>query len=234
VQLSAPRIPQIIRKGKAMKILSCALLLVASMAFVLLGCADNSGPVAGTTTNRNRAALALSKTTGSGAWVFKYGMYNAYGFLDANTGWMLVLGVNDLSSLCSGSGGMDWFTLNDIYLPNADPELRRNVYQLKGDGIATMAWRADTWPDDFCTFAASTPPAAVGTANLIVTDNDFYAPDQDNKNSNAWGRKANGRLIAPDGQVYQLNFVYRISWDGVDGARRNVVFKIQLTPAGGE
>jgi hypothetical protein len=215
-----------------MKTLSLALLLMWSVAFVLLGCSDNPGPVVAATPHGENTTVSLMKTSGSGAWVFKYGMYNGYSFLDANTGWMLVLGVNDLSSLCSSGGGLDWFTLNDIYLPNADPDLRRNVYQLKGDGITAIAWRANSWPDDFCSFVATNPPAATGTANFIVTDNDFYAPSQDNKNSNAWGRKADGRLIAPDGQVYQLNFVYRIMWDGADGTRRNEVFKIQLTPTG--
>jgi hypothetical protein len=36
---------QIIRKGKVMKILSLALLLMASMAFVLLGCSENTNPL---------------------------------------------------------------------------------------------------------------------------------------------------------------------------------------------
>jgi hypothetical protein len=47
--VSSSSIPQINGKGKAMKLLSCALLLMASMAFVLLGCSDNStspsGPI---------------------------------------------------------------------------------------------------------------------------------------------------------------------------------------------
>ncbi len=42
IKVSSSSNPQIIRKGKAMKLLSCALLLMASMAFVLLGCSDDS------------------------------------------------------------------------------------------------------------------------------------------------------------------------------------------------
>jgi len=38
-------IPQIIRKDNVMKILSLALLLTATLAFVLVGCADNSSPI---------------------------------------------------------------------------------------------------------------------------------------------------------------------------------------------
>ena len=110
--------------------------------------------------------------------------------------------------------GLDWFTLNDIYLPNADPTLRRNVYRLFGHDVTAMAWHSIN--ANMC----EDPPEAVGTANFINTDNDYYAPYQDNRNSNAWGYKATGTLMVPDGQVYKLNLVYRISWDGVDGTRR--------------
>ena len=51
----------IIRKGKVMKVLSLALLLMASVAFVLLGCSDNSGPVGAPTDQ------ALSTGASSGA-----------------------------------------------------------------------------------------------------------------------------------------------------------------------
>jgi hypothetical protein len=55
------RLPPIIRKGKIMKILSPALLLMASVAFVMLGCSDKSGPVEVPTDQ------ALSSQTSSGS-----------------------------------------------------------------------------------------------------------------------------------------------------------------------
>jgi hypothetical protein len=60
-----------------MKLLSCALLLMATMAFVLLGCADNPGPVAGSTDQgiSSSSATSLAKmgenmhsATGNGHW----------------------------------------------------------------------------------------------------------------------------------------------------------------------
>ena len=211
-----------------MKALSFALLLMACVAFVLAGCSDNPGSAGVSTPSDENTTVSLGKYPGPGAWVSKYGAeYYAY-FTDENTGWLVLFGVNDLSSACAGIGGLDWFTLNDIYLPNADPTLRRNVYQLFGHDVTAMAWHSIN--ANMC----EDPPEAVGTANFINTDNDYYAPDQDNRNANAWGYKATGTLTGPDGQVYKLNLVYRISWDGVDGTRRNTVFKVQMTPTGGK
>lgn len=65
----------IIRKGSVMKALSFALMLMASLGFVLLGCSDNSAPVAGPTdqaitSSSSVADLAkggvLHSVTGSG------------------------------------------------------------------------------------------------------------------------------------------------------------------------
>jgi hypothetical protein len=64
-----------IRKGKAMKTVSLALLLIASMAFVLLGCSDNPGPAA-PTDQATQAPVSLGKSnnveftlTSSPIWV---------------------------------------------------------------------------------------------------------------------------------------------------------------------
>ena len=61
--VSSSSIPQIIRKGKVMKTLSCALLLMASMAFVLLGCSDNSALPVSPTDQSAGAPASLGKST---------------------------------------------------------------------------------------------------------------------------------------------------------------------------
>jgi len=216
-----------------MKPILSSVLLMAFVAFVFVGCSDESTSPVVSTSAKSGSNSSLMKTDGSGAWVFKYGFNSAFGWFDANSGLMLVIGVNDFSSFCSGTGGMDWFSINDIYLPNADPDLRRNVYQLHGKDVTAVVWDAESWPPNFCAFVLANDPLAEGTAHFINTDNDFYAPDQENPNSNAWGYKANGTLVGTDGKRYNLNLVYRVMWDGADGTRRNVVYKIQLTPTGG-
>jgi hypothetical protein len=76
--MSWASIPQIIRKGKVMKTLSLVVLLVASLAFVMLGCSDSPGPVVGpndqaisaTTSSSALAKMGadMHSATGNGHW----------------------------------------------------------------------------------------------------------------------------------------------------------------------
>jgi hypothetical protein len=74
-----------------MKLLSCALLLMASMAFVLLGCSDTTGPVA-TSTEQALSTGALPLSLGKGGPV----VHSATG--SAHT----ILGIG-------ARGGATWF-----------------------------------------------------------------------------------------------------------------------------
>jgi hypothetical protein len=213
-----------------MKISSVGLLLVASLAFVLVGCSDNSAPIATSTSVSDNSAPSLMKTSESGAVIVRREQMVFFNFYDANAALGLYLGINDLAAACSGqSGWMDVFSYKEISLPDADPALRRMMRQMMGDDVGAIVWSSATWPINPC----ANVPLAEGTAHFIRTDNDFFASTQDNNNSNAWGIKANGRLVGADGQVYQLNFVVRVVWDGLDPASRKTVLKIQLTPTGG-
>jgi len=217
-----------------MKALSALLLLAACMAFVLVGCSDNSGPVVTPSSSAEHVVPPLGKTDGPGAWVYTYGMSTFAFFLDPNSGWFLLLGVNDGSDLCSGEGGLDNFSFSEIYLPNADAiEFRRDIAKLVGRNLTAMAWRRTLPPGPLCAFLQANPPDATGIANFMFVNNDYYADVQDNPNSNAWGCKANGTLKAPDGQVYQVNLVLRVSSDGADGLQHFTnVYKVQITPTG--
>ena len=217
-----------------MKALSALLLLAACMAFVLAGCSDNSGPVATPTSSTEHAVPHLGKTDGSGAWVYSYGINTFAFFLDPNSGWFLLLGVNDGSDFCAGAGGLDRFSITDIFLPNADAiEFRRNIFKLAGRDLTAMAWRRTAPPGPLCAFLQANPPDATGIANFMLVDNDNYVYVQDNPNSNAWGAKANGTLTTPDGQVYKVNLVLRVSWDGADALQhQTIVYKVQMTPTG--
>ena len=215
-----------------MKTLSCVLLLMASMAFVLLGCSDNPAPVVGSTSVGNIPATPLMKPSGSGAYIERYDLaYWVYWFMDGN-GLLVTLGVNDIQAYCERTGGKDTFSFKDLYLPNADPDLRRCLEQIRGTGVIAMAFQVVPDPTkDLRGYICGMEPMAVGTANFGYQDNDVLAWMQDNNNSNAFGYKANGALVAPDGQTYKLNLVYRYVWDP-GTTRYNEVFKLQLTPTG--
>ena len=150
-----------------------------------------------------------------------------FGFFDADAGLALVLGMNDLATFCAGGMATDMMSFQEVILPG-DPGLRRWVRQMKGDNVGAIVWSPPSWPFPICAY----DPLAVGTANVVRTDNDVFAGSQDNNNSNAYGFKANGTLVGTDGQVYRLNFVFRAVWDGEDRESQKEVLKIQLTPTG--
>jgi hypothetical protein len=124
-----------------MKTLSVALLLMACVAFVLLGCSDNSAPVVASTGVSHTPATSLMKSSGSGAYIERYDMtYWVYWFMDEN-GLLVTFGVNDIQTYCDRTGGKDPFSYKDLYLPNADPDLRRWIEQIKGTGVTAMAFQ---------------------------------------------------------------------------------------------
>ena len=145
----------------------------------------------------------------------------------------MLLGINDLDSWCAYQGGRDVIEFKDIYLPNADPELRRLVEKQVGRDITAAVWDVSPFTGDLRALCCNYAPIAVGTASLLVKDNDVYAYLQNNKNSNAYGYKANGTLYGPDSRKYTLNFVWHDVWDP-GTTKYNHVWKLQLTPAGRE
>jgi hypothetical protein len=212
-----------------MRTLSLVLLLAASMAFVLVGCSDKSAPVVAPSSVSDKPTNALMKSSESGAFIVRQEARAFFTFFDANSGLRLLLGINDLTSFCDGEGVFDIWSFKDIHLPNADAEPRRMLRLMTGDNVGAIVWHPDPWPN-----ICGSVPLAVGTANVVRTDNDFLAASQDNPNSNAYGFKAHGTLVGPEDQVYQLNFVLHGIWDGVDPASRKLEVKIQLTPTGGK
>ena len=224
-----------------MKTLSYVLLLLACLAFVLLGCSDNSAPVVTSTSVDHNPAGSLLKTSGSGAWVFKYDAGWAFWFFDVDKGLILTLCINDMDNFCAHLGGNDQTRVNDIYLPNADPDLRRNVYQVSGKDLTAYVFPAVYDPgklllrDYLCSADPGVPitaPIMWGTVKLQATDNDAIAYMQDNENANAFGYKVQGTLTDLDGQVYNLNLVDRWIWNP-DGTHSSGVFKMQFTPIRG-
>jgi len=214
-----------------MKTFLSICFLVAFVGLMLIGCSDKSiSPIETTGVNDNPVVLQKG-SSGNGALIIRHGEEIWWGFIN-DDGLMLILGINDIESACAGLGGIDVMQIKDIYLPNADPDLRRLVAIQRGKDFAAMVWQVNAWPDDLCGFLHSEVPFATGTANLTYTDNDFYAWAQDNQNANSFGYKANGTLLGQSGGMYKLNLVYRIIWDNIEYNHYNEVFKVQLTPTG--
>ena len=213
-----------------MKTLKSVFVLLAFVAVTFLGCSDQSqSPIA---PNANDNTVTSLMKPGSGAFIIKHDEEIWWWFIN-DTGLMIILGINDVAEFCDGTGGIDLMSIRDIYLPNADPNLRRLVAHQHGNNYTARAWQVDAPPayEDLCDFLNNQTPLAIGTAKLIYNDNDYYAWLQDNNNVNAFGYKANGTLTGVDLKVYKLNLLYKIVWDP-DGTKFNENFKLQLTPTG--
>lgn len=211
-----------------MKTLKCVFILFAFVAVTFIGCSDQSqSPIA---PNSNDNTVTSLMKPGSGALIIRHDEAIWWGFINED-GLMLILGINDVEKVCAGTGGIDLMNIKDIYLPPGDIDLSRLVAHQQGNDYTAMVWQVDTWPADLCDFLNTETPLAIGKAKLIYNDNDYYAWLQDNKNSNAFGYKANGTLIGVDLKTYKLNLLYQIVWDGVDGTKKyKETFKLQLTP----
>jgi len=212
-----------------MKTFLSICFLVAFVGLMLIGCSDKSiSPIETTGVNDN--PVVLQKETGSGAWIIRHqetGWFFAY--YDSESGVLLTFGLQDNSIGCDGI--TEVYDIKDLYLPNADPDLRRLVAQQKAD-LTAMAWIVTPCPcSNFCDYITINEPTAMGIVKFRYNDNDFYAWAQDNKNSNAFSTKVNGTLKGPDGKSYNLNFLEMVVWDGVD-TNKLYKFKIQLTPTG--
>jgi hypothetical protein len=218
-----------------MKILSLALLLMATLTFVLMGCSDSPGPnVAPPSSGDNNPTSLMKASDGPGAWIIRdrnetYRMW----FRDPEAGLILVVGINDYADFCATRmDGMDGVDVRQLFLPNADPEARRKLQQVKARDFSAQIWALSQWAGNPCAAWNSIyPPMATGTVNYITTDNDALANTQDNPNRRTFGYKATGTLYGPDGQVFHLNFVSRIVYDP-HGTFFNQAAKIQLTPTG--
>ena len=207
-----------------MKRFNYTIILVAVIGLAFAGCIDK---VQSPTAADDNTLPSLSKTTGPGAWVFKYDQTDAGFFYDPDTKLLLVIGINNIPAFLAGTGGVDVFNFTDIFLPKNDPN-RRDIRKARGSSVAALVYQSDTLPSlgDVLEFLQNGTPVASGNVRYRYNNNDFYAYTQDNKNHNSYGWKVNGTLKGGD-KIYKLNFVYRAVWDGVSGKQ---ILKIQLTP----
>ena len=214
--------------------LFCVFALITFSGLLITGCSDK--PITPVEANEtNSSAVSLQKDSGPGAWIIRYEAdYWFYFFYDEDAGLALTLGINDISKFCNYEGGFDMDNVKELYLPNADPNLRRMIDLEKAHDYTAMIWQTETDPSsgNLHDFICGHNPMATGLAHFTATDNDFYAWAQDHHNADSFGFKANGTLEGQDGELYKLNFVLRFVHHGNDddGSSDKLEFKLQLVP----
>lgn len=210
------------------------LTVIVCMAF--LGCSDKTFKSNLPTSVNYNSSSSIAKTSGSGAWIFRFEGAAYVVFYDANSRLFLTLGINDITSFCSGNGGVDFSFAQVIAAPTSDPNIRRALEIVKNSNMSALVWKVDSPPapdyDALCNFLSAETPFAAGTVNLIYTDNDFYTTTRDHNNSNAFGFTGNGTVQGEDGQIYTFTLIDRIVWDGTNTSSWNQTLRIQLMPVG--
>jgi hypothetical protein len=210
--------------------------LFVFISITFCGCYDKSSDAITPASVNPNVMPSLAKTSGPGAWIFRFENTGYAFFYDVNTGLFVTIGVNDIPDFCSDNGGLDIFEVRNLVLPNSDPELRRVLQIVKGSDKSCSIWKTDSPPvptkDGISNFISTNTPIATGTAALVYTDNNLNADETDGKNSDAFGYKVNGTLQGQDGQLYKLNLVYRFVWNGVDPSKFKETTDIMLTPTG--
>jgi hypothetical protein len=173
-----------IRKGKAMKVVSLALLLTASVAFVLLGCSDNSSPTAGPTDKAlspSSTSTGLAKSGAVGGSVSGEGRY----FVSqsgANLGAlyaarMVLSGVKSKDGNCSGKYEMDYLDFHNKVVNRIKGVIR----EIKFYGKVAMLWgdvQTDFYVDVF--------GPQVWRQIIVVTENGHGKSALLDRASNPW------------------------------------------------
>jgi len=174
-----------------------ACLAIAGPVFAQ-GPPDFSGPI-------------VSRFEDSGYW---------YGYTDFKRGYVAFHGV-DIDELCeyafAGGGTPSWdvWSFQDVNLPPAEALL--HTVQ-KGDDMTTSVYSIDIlfYPVHFCYGVLDLDPIATGTTDIVITDNDVYAwQDEYHPRTNAYKLSAHGVLYSTaDGEPMIFSGGFNCQWPG--------------------
>lgn len=160
------------------------------------------------------AVPAMADPPGESGAVERYDDHFWWGVEDADAGLLVFLGMDIRDWVCPPFEGApdDVISFASVVSPT-NPD--RVITTAKGD-VRAYVWDlavADAW--EFC----DVDPIAVGTASVVLTDNDAYAEDYETgPNANSFGISANGKLTKGDGDTVRLSVHDRVVWDGDDQA----------------
>ncbi|MCL7979804.1 MAG: hypothetical protein M8865_07860 [marine benthic group bacterium] len=73
---------------------------------------------------------------------------------------------------------------------------------------------------------------ATGAGKLVSNDNDLYAFFRENRNANAFGFGAHGKVVDTSGRKWHFNGHNRFVWDGQDFATLKATEQFNLRPTG--
>jgi hypothetical protein len=141
-----------------------------------------------------------------------------WGYADAKRGYVAFHGV-DIAAACAGSpSGWNVYYVQDVMPPAADGLIMETM---KGEDITTSVYPIAILDQSvypvWCLGVLDLGPIAVGTVDMIVTDNDLLAWQYDHNRVNAYGISAHGILFDPeDDEPMRLNAGFRCVWGGLD------------------
>ena len=210
--------------------------LLAFTGLMLIGCSDKSiSPIETAGVNDNPVVLQKGSTD-RGAWIIEGESYHGHWWYDYETGLVLFMSSDDPWLRCSEGGNAEMIEYKYLYLPNKNDDLRRILWSEQGKDHTAWIWKPVPFPTEFTTFcdflATAGEPMAVGTANINLSDKDYYGYLY--QNVNVWSDKVNGTLYDSDGLKYNLNLKCNVWWgfDNDGEFKYNEVWKMQLTPTG--
>ena len=172
--------------------------------------------------NMESNPVALLKPSNSGPIVMRSEVAFAVFYVDTKAGISAIHGA-DMVEFCNGVIDFDLVELQRIDVPE---DANRLIDIIHGNDVRTSVWPFTTFD---CNLFTTVTPLATGTVDLVSTDNDllvFLNPD--NRNANAFGFQAHGKLTGPNGERLNFSGHSRVVWDGNDGNTLKSTDKINL------
>jgi hypothetical protein len=174
---------------------SLSLLTAVFASALVLGCGEQPAP-SEPSAPPQPSFRTTNNPDGPGAFVFRFD--GGFGFADAipNTEFSYLMGLTleDLAHQCADEEfSLGSFSDQQVLRPD---ESIHDLFRAKD--LPLLAWNGGTLPFEFC----SVPPFAIGTAQMISTDNDVTFSGQ---RTDAFGFRIHGTATALEGgQRYHL------------------------------
>lgn len=160
---------------------------------------------------------------GGSIHIFRYQQHIVFALFDPNSTLAAAITTADEC----GGGVLEPADVQDIVEdPDAFPLTR--VHELIEADPVNIHILDFTLPGNCFGFAQ----VAAGTGKAMLTDNDAFAFLYPSNNANAFGIKANGKLVDDAGQRWTFSGHARFVWDGEDLSTLKVNEKFNLKPTG--